>query len=63
MRVPAVVWPTSKLRCLNINSHNLELASEVEVLVTKSLLVPFERLSGLLRLIGAAGKAVRLPIM
>ena len=47
----------------NIDSRNLELATEVEVLVTKSLLVPFERLSWLLRLIGAAGEAVRLPIM
>ena len=59
MRSPSVVWPTSELRCLNIDSRNLVLATEVEVQEPQSPLVPFERFSWLHKLIGAVSKAIR----
>ena len=54
-----MVWPTSELRCLNIDSRYLVLATEVEVQQPQSPLVPFERFSWLHKLIGAASKAIR----
>ena len=59
MRSPSVVWPTSELRCLNVDSRNLVLATELEVQEPKSPLVPFEKFSWLHKLIGATSKAIR----
>ena len=45
MRSPSVVWPTSELRCLNVDSRNLVLATELEFQEPKSPLVSFEKFS------------------
>ena len=59
IRSPSVVWPSSELRCLNEDSRNLILATQVEVQEPRSPLVPFEKFSWLHKLIGATSKALR----